>query len=32
MDDMKEMDYTDNIGEAKEGKEADEYVEEGTAD
>jgi hypothetical protein len=32
MDDMKEMDYTDNTGEAKEGKEADEYVEEGTAD
>ncbi len=32
MDDMKEMDYIDNSGEANEGKEADEYVEEGTAD
>ena len=32
MDDMKEMDYTDNTGETNEGEEADEYVEEGTAD
>jgi hypothetical protein len=32
MEDMKEIDYTDNTGEANEGEEADEHVEEGTAD
>ncbi len=32
MKDMKEIDYTDNTGEANEGEEADEHMEEGTAD
>jgi hypothetical protein len=32
MEDMKEIDYTHNTGEANEGKEVDEHVEEGTAD
>ncbi len=32
MKDMKEIDYTNNTGEANEGEEADEHVEEGTAD
>jgi hypothetical protein len=32
MEDMKEIDYTDNTGEANKGKEADEHVEEGAAD
>ncbi len=32
MEDMKEIDYTNNTREANEGKEADEHVEEGTAD
>jgi hypothetical protein len=32
MEDMKEINYTDNTGEANKGKEADEHVEEATAD
>jgi hypothetical protein len=32
MEDMKEIDYTNNTGEANEGEEADEHVEEATAD
>jgi hypothetical protein len=30
MKDMKEIDYTDNTGEANKGKEAGEHMEEGT--